>query len=108
MWLSMTKPELKKLKAALERVSFTPAKEMGVMQKLHDKLDEALQDDKNPVLRAYRRRAKKMYKEGELEIDDDAVVSHGDDHGAYVQAWIWVEDEDEEEDDDKVPSGNGA
>ncbi len=28
--------------------------------------------------------------DGELEIDDNAVVSHGDDNGAYVQAWVWV------------------
>jgi len=28
--------------------------------------------------------------DGELEIDDNAVVSHGEDNGAYVQAWVWV------------------
>lgn len=28
--------------------------------------------------------------DGELEIDEDAVVSHGGDNGAYVQAWLWV------------------
>jgi hypothetical protein len=28
--------------------------------------------------------------DGELEIDDNALVSHGDDNGAYVQAWVWV------------------
>lgn len=28
--------------------------------------------------------------DGELEIDDNAVVSHGTDNGAYVQAWVWV------------------
>ena len=30
------------------------------------------------------------HRDGELEIDDDAVVSRGDDDGAYVQAWVWV------------------
>ena len=98
MWFIMTKPELKELMTALEQTSFTPAKNVGTRQKLHDKLDAALQEDKNPVLRAYRRRAKEQYKEGELEIDDDAVVSPGDDDGAYVQAWIWVEDKDEKHD----------
>ena len=29
-------------------------------------------------------------REGELEIDDTAPVSMGDDDGAYVQAWVWV------------------
>lgn len=29
--------------------------------------------------------------EGELEIDENAVISSGDDNGAYVQAWLWVD-----------------
>lgn len=29
-------------------------------------------------------------KEGELEVDSPAVVSHGSDDGAYVMAWLWV------------------
>jgi len=99
MWISMPRREMLKLKRVLERTSFTPARNIGVIQKLRDTLDEALQDDKNPVLRAYRRRAEEQ-KEGELEIDDDAVVSPGDSPGAYVMAWIWVEDEDEKENDD--------
>lgn len=28
--------------------------------------------------------------EGELELDDNAVISEGDDNGAYVQVWMWV------------------
>jgi hypothetical protein len=28
---------------------------------------------------------------GEIEIDEDAKVSQGDDNGAYVQAWVWVD-----------------
>lgn len=32
--------------------------------------------------------------DGELEVDDEAIVSKGTDHGAYVQAWLWVDDKD--------------
>jgi len=42
----------------------------------------------------YQLAAKKHQIDGELEIDDLAVVSNGDDDGAYVQAWIWVEDKE--------------
>jgi hypothetical protein len=28
--------------------------------------------------------------EGETEVDDNAIVSEGDDNGAYVSAWVWV------------------
>ena len=30
-------------------------------------------------------------EEGELEIDDNAVISRGSDGGAYVQAWVWID-----------------
>lgn len=32
-----------------------------------------------------------LVSEGGLAIDDDAVVSFGDDNGAYVQTWLWVD-----------------
>lgn len=43
--------------------------------------------------------------DGELEIDENAIVSRGSDPGAYVMAWIWISDRDAEiedygEDDD--------
>ena len=28
--------------------------------------------------------------DGELELADDAIISEGDDNGAYVSAWVWV------------------
>lgn len=51
-----------------------------------------------------------LQADGDLEFDDDAVVSMGDDKGAYVQAWKWVyasdvpgvgQEHDEEEDGDE-------
>lgn len=42
----------------------------------------------------FRNRAKELYyDEGQLEVDDNAPVSIGDDDGAYVQAWVWVYEE---------------
>jgi len=31
------------------------------------------------------------HKDGEVEVDENAEVSEGDDNGAYVQAWVWVD-----------------
>jgi len=46
-------------------------------------------------------RAAALYaREGEIEIDDDAAVSLGDDAGAYVQGWLWVPDEEIAEDEE--------
>ena len=40
-------------------------------------------------------RARKLYEgyDGDIEIDDNAVISRNDSydsHGAFVQAWVWV------------------
>lgn len=59
-----------------------------------DALAEEL--DPTPGAGAYIAAAKLHGTEGELEIDDNARVSKGDDDGAYVEAWIWVSDEDAE------------
>jgi hypothetical protein len=38
-----------------------------------------------------REAARQQYGQNdETQIDDNAVVSRGDDEGAYVQAWVWV------------------
>ena len=29
-------------------------------------------------------------QDGEVEIDDNAQLSEGNDNGCYVQAWVWV------------------
>jgi hypothetical protein len=43
----------------------------------------------------YREQAKLDYRigEGDLEVDDEAVVSESE-GGAYVQCWMWVEGEE--------------
>ena len=42
----------------------------------------------------YVQAARAQCSDGELEVDENAVVSRGSDKGAYVQAWIWVDDPD--------------
>lgn len=44
-----------------------------------------------------RRAARATYGSDDIEIDDNAIVSRGDD-GAFVAAWVWVY-YDETEDD---------
>jgi hypothetical protein len=34
--------------------------------------------------------AKRAGRDGEIEVDESAIVSEGDDNGAYVSAWLWV------------------
>lgn len=32
-----------------------------------------------------------MLRDGELELDENAKISEGDDNGAYIQTWMWVD-----------------
>lgn len=39
-------------------------------------------------------------KDGEIEIDDTAIVSESADNGAYVMGWLWVSNPGADEEDD--------
>jgi len=56
----------------------------------------------------YIEAARDQYQhEGDIEIDDGAIVSRGSDAGAYVLAWVWVEsDNGEPSEDDPDASEN--
>lgn len=47
-----------------------------------------------PTAKQYRKAAIRLhYEGGALEIDPGAPVSKSpDEHGAYVQAWLWITD----------------
>lgn len=54
--------------------------------------NEATDASTDPADQAYRDAARRLHhRGGDIEIDDNAVVSRGDDPGAYVQAWIWID-----------------
>ena len=39
----------------------------------------------------YVAKAREMHaRDGAIEVDANAIVSRGDDPGAYVAAWVWV------------------
>jgi hypothetical protein len=37
------------------------------------------------------------HRDGEVELDDEVMVSAGEDNGAYISAWVWIDFEDEEQ-----------
>ncbi|WP_266032393.1 hypothetical protein [Brucella intermedia] len=44
----------------------------------------------DPIDAAYRNAVE---TNDDLEVDEDAIVTHGADAGAWVHAWVWVTDE---------------
>lgn len=63
----------------------------GVRIHIEDKVAEHDDPDRQKYVKAAQ---DKIHKDGEVEIDDDADISKGEDPGAYVQAWVWVYAED--------------
>jgi hypothetical protein len=62
-----------------------------IRESLEEILDSGLKLDDGPTDEEYIKTAEELYGEdGKIEIDDGAIVSRGDDPGAYVQAWVWV------------------
>jgi hypothetical protein len=65
---------------------------IGVTRNHRETKGQLMRDEK-----WYRQRARQLYQEeGELEVDDDALVSVADGSGAYVQGWVWVDSEEDE------------
>ena len=51
---------------------------------------------KKQIKQAYRDAANRLRSSNneEIQVDDKAPVSIGDEPGAYVQCWVWVRDSD--------------
>jgi hypothetical protein len=69
-------------------------------------IQEKIQEKINPSPRArdiFILAKRTVHDEGDLEIDDNCIVSEGDDYGAYVSAWKWVSFSDTELDQENSP-----
>jgi hypothetical protein len=88
MWHNLTKGDAELIKIALKDKGGAP------FERIARELDDAIAEQEGPVATAYREAAFKRSKDGELEVDAGAVVSMGDDPGAYVAAWLWIPKED--------------
>jgi hypothetical protein len=88
MWVQLDREQIERL-LVLAHDNELP----DVAEKLQNYLD--LEAKESPSTRQYLQAAKQLYgREGELEFDDDTVVSGGVGEGAYVMAWRWIEDSD--------------
>lgn len=45
-------------------------------------------------LEPYREAAREQSVDSDVDIDGSAIVSKGEDDGAYVECWIWVSNSD--------------
>lgn len=93
-WISFSNEEIDTLIKILSR------DERG--SQLIQRINEATHPDtKCPE---YRARAAELsfVSDGTCEIDSEAVVSHSDDNGAYVMAWVWVEGTETHDEENEV------
>ncbi len=67
---------------------------IGHKHRICKAIAKAFRELDDPALAKYRAAALASSRDGELEIDPSAIVSKGDDEGAYVMAWLWITDDD--------------
>lgn len=85
--VSLTLEEIALIQAALSPLTVELAK--ALRYRLDQHIAEELDPKHRAAVAAYR--AAVHVRDGEIEIDDDAEVSTGDDPGAYVMVWTWVD-----------------
>lgn len=85
----------------------SPANRDAHIARLAKAVEDSKPEDGEEVYRDWAR--ENLNKDGEVEIDPDAVVSISDDFGAYVAAWVWVSNADvglpADEDEQKIADG---
>lgn len=75
----------------ISRQPILPLTQQKAILNLQRRVTEHVAQLTDPRCEAYRHAADERWaREGEIEVDESAVVSEGDDNGAYVQAWVWV------------------
>lgn len=89
--VSLSLTEISELSRALSEAS-TELWHHELAERLAGVVTESQDPAYQATVEAYRKAVD--VKDGELEIDDDAEVSMGEDPGAYVMAWTWVDAED--------------
>ena len=84
------------LTATYEALLDTAKKHRAVLGAYQQWRKEAQDPGDGPDDEWFINKANEEYGSDEIEIDPDAMVSRGDDPGAFVAAWIWVHLDDKE------------
>ena len=87
MWVQLSNEQFNTLRNLFAGNEFW--NENGINKKFNDASASLHDSDDN----YFRTLAQELHRDGDLEIDEDAVVSVGEDNGAYVQMWKWIEDD---------------
>ena len=88
--VQMTVEEIQLAADALRQMTISAS--VNLAQSLQAIVDEEMDPAHRVLVDAYR--AGVVVRDGEMEMDDDAEVSIGEDPGAYVMVWTWVSNED--------------
>ena len=88
MWIYLERDEILQVLEALQANGKTQIASV-VEERLRQEAQDVIIDSR------YQNAAKSIYQvDGELEFDPSAVISKGEDAGAYVMGWQWVADEE--------------
>ena len=89
-YIQVMREELKLLFSCLSLLTIEPAKKLA--KRFNERLADMGNQAQVDLWNQFRGAAQARARDGELEVDDSALVSESD-HGAYVMAWLWVYNE---------------
>lgn len=102
MWINLDSHQLEALKRIVNHAAVASAEgyaDAAVILERVDHYEEPTRCDERYIAAA---EGLSIVREGECEIDEQAVVAHSE-AGAYVMAWVWVSDDDHGDDGPFVP-----
>lgn len=90
--MSAIQEKARALAAKVKQGAYTDEDVRAVVKAVHE--CDVVDKDRCDQLR--QKAQNEIANDGEIEIDEGAVVSLSDDGGAYVQAWVWISDDKED------------
>lgn len=91
MWINLTPEEIKLIESTIANVDSDEAR---ALSRKFAEWQESQQHNEQYIQTARARyQFASPWTDGDIEIDDDAIVSAGEE-GAYVMGWFWVRHSD--------------
>ena len=91
MWINISERETAALNGLIDGRTLLLEEKVAITE-MSTRIKEWSLSQAHPEAQKYRDAV--PVSDGDLECDDDAIVSKGDAAGAYVMTWKWVSDEE--------------
>lgn len=94
LWIQLSADEINAIRAARDVVARSKCEVFVPIGAIVERIEKQLAEQSSDEANKYRAAAQATAREGDLEVDESATVSFGDDPGAYIMSWKWIYESD--------------